>query len=130
MEHDDDALPNGITIELATPADADVALEILQAAARWLLSRGIHQWQPDQFERTSLLAAISRSELYLARRQGEAVGTLRLQWADERMWGRDSGDAGYVHGLAIRRDVADIGLGRALLRWAERQVTAAGKTYL
>ncbi|HEV2458609.1 MAG TPA: hypothetical protein VGS80_09605 [Ktedonobacterales bacterium] len=76
MERADDTLPRDITIERATPADADIALGILQEAARWLLSRGIDQWRPDQFERESLLAAFARGELYLAKRGDEAVGTL------------------------------------------------------
>ena len=40
------------------------------------------------------------------------------------------GDAGYVHGLAIRRDFAGKGLGREFLRWAEDRVAASGKKYL
>jgi ribosomal protein S18 acetylase RimI-like enzyme len=130
MERADDTLPRDVTIECATPADADTSLGILQEAARWLLSRGIDQWRPDQFERGSVLAAIARGELYLARRDGAVVATLRLQWTDERVWGSDTGDAGYVHGLAIRRRAAGVGLGRAMLRWAERAVVAAGRTYL
>ena len=130
MDHADDTLPSDITIELATPADADAVLDILQEAARWLLSRDIDQWRPDQFEREPLLAAISRGDVYLARKDGEAVGTLRLQWSDERVWGSDTGDAGYVHGLAICRGAAGIGLGHAMLRWAERKVAVAGRAYL
>ena len=76
MERADDTLPRDVTIERATPGDADVVLGILHEAARWLLSRGIDQWRPDQFERESLLAAFARGELYLAKRGDEAVGTL------------------------------------------------------
>jgi protein-tyrosine phosphatase len=130
MDQADDTPPSDITVVLATPADADIVLDILQEAARWLLSRDIDQWRPDQFEREPLLAAIARGEIYLARRDGEAFGTLRLQWTDERVWGCDTGDAGYVHGLAIRRSAAGIGLGRAVLRWAEQKVAAAGRAYL
>ena len=32
--------------------------------------------------------------------------------------------------LAIRRRAAGTGLGRTMLRWAEREVAAAGRTYL
>jgi GNAT superfamily N-acetyltransferase len=56
---------------------------------------------------------------------GRAVGTLALQWSDEETWGNVSEDAGYVHGLAIRRDSAGRGVGRELLRWAEGSAAVA-----
>ena len=68
--------------------------------------------------------------MYLAGLRGRPVGTLALQWSDDETWGDIPGDAGYVHGLAIRRDFADQGLGRELLRWAEARVAASGKKYL
>ncbi len=68
--------------------------------------------------------------MYLAKLCGRDVGTFALQWSDGETWGGGAGDAGYVHGLAIRRDFAGRGLGRELLRWAEGRVTASGKTYL
>jgi ribosomal protein S18 acetylase RimI-like enzyme len=55
---------------------------------------------------------------------------LALQRSDEETWGTVAGDAGYVHGLAIRRGFAGTGLGRELLRWAENMVAASGKKYL
>lgn len=60
------------------------------------------------------------------RRDGEAIGTVMLQWSDEEIWGTMADDAGYVHGLRIRRRAAGLGLGRALLRWAEPRAVAAG----
>lgn len=119
-----------VTIERAALDDADIVLDILEEAAWWLLSRGIQQWVPEQFKREPLLAHITAGEVYLVWRNGAALGTLTLQWADPRIWGEQAADAGYVHGLAIRRAVGGQSVGRALLAWAERQAADAGKAYL
>ena len=63
-------------------------------------------------------------------RDGVIVGTLTLTWADPHVWGEQPDDAGYVHGLAIRRDAAGQGIGAAMLAWAGRAVAAAGRPYL
>ena len=73
---------------------------------------------------------IGRGEMYLARLAGQTFGTFALQWSDEEVWGDVLGDAGYVHGLAIRRGFAGRGLGRELLRWAEEHVALSGQSYL
>lgn len=125
-----DTLLPGITIERATERDADAVLAILQDAARWLLSRGIEQWRPEHFQRNALLRHIARGEVFVARRDGQAVGTLSLSWDDLAVWGEQPPVAGYVHGLAISRAEGGRGLGRALLDWAGRRTAAAGRPLL
>ncbi len=73
---------------------------------------------------------MERGEVYVFRLDGRPVGTLVLQWSDEETWGGVADAAGYVHGLAIRREWAGKGLGRALLKWAEDRTAAAGRDYL
>lgn len=120
----------GIEAVQARNPDLDAILSILEEAARWLASRGIEQWGPGTFSRERLGDRIERGEMYLFRLNGRPVGTMALQWSDEETWGDVPDDAGYVHGLAIRRDEAGKGLGRELLRWAEDRAAAAGKEYL
>ena len=114
----------------AQPADLETVAGILEDAGRWLQARGIDQWDavlaPQDKER--LAQRIAAGEVYLARRTGEALGTLTLLDADVAVWGDMPGAACYIHGFAVRRSAA--GLGRALLRWAEAEAQAAGKHYL
>ena len=115
----------------ARTADLETVLSILEGAARWLASRGIAQWGPGTFSRRGIVDRVERGEVYLFRLDGRPVGTLVLQWSDEETWGGGvADDAGYVHGLAIRREWAGKGLGRALLKWAEDRTAAAGRDYL
>ena len=123
-------MPGGIEAVRARPSDLGSVLSILEGAARWLASRGIRQWEPGTFSRERLRDRIERGEMYLFVLDGRPVGTMALQWSDEETWGDVPDDAGYVHGLAIRRDHAGEGLGRELLLWAEGRVADAGRAYL
>ncbi len=119
-----------ITIERATADDAEMLLAIHEDVARWLWDRGIHQWELGTFPRAALDKWIAHGEVYVAWLGDQPVATLTLQWSDEQTWGAMPDDAGYVHGLAVRRAYGGHGVGLALLAWAERTVAAAGKAYL
>ena len=104
----------------AEPSDLDSVVSILEEVAQWIITKGIDQWPatlPGHW-RQRIAESIQRKEVYLARLDGEPVGTLTLQWSDELVWGNVPDDAGYVHKLAIRRAVAGRGLGHYLLGWA------------
>jgi protein-tyrosine phosphatase len=129
IEADDNILPPGVAIKRATPDDAETFVEIHEEAARWLWDRGIRQWQPGVFQQAWIAGPIARGELYIVRRDGEAIGTISVQWTDEYAWGQCPDDAGYIHGLRVRRSSAGQGLGRALLVWAEREIAQAGRSF-
>lgn len=124
-----DILLPGVSIERATPDDAAVFVEIHEEVARWLWDRGIHQWQPGTFQAEWLRAPIARGEIYLAKEDGIPIATMMLQWSDVYTWGERPPDAGYIHGLRVRRMAAGRGIGRALLRWAEREIARTGRPY-
>jgi GNAT superfamily N-acetyltransferase len=107
-----------VEITLAVSADIDDVLDVLNEAARWLASRGINQWRVDGFTRELIAGDIARGEVYVARRDGRAVGTFTLQSSDELFWPGAAEEAGYIHRIAVRRDAR--GLGIELLKFAER----------
>lgn len=115
----------GVEILRATAQDMEILYGILNEAARWIHQRGIDQWQYP-FNRERIEKALAEHEVYLARQDGEPVGTLTLQWADTPFWGDWPDDAGYVHLLASLRK----GVGRRLLAWAETETVRRGRTLL
>ncbi len=125
------------TFTRATASEQEPVLAILIAAAKWLQSKGINQWehylQGDGEQ--DLAAAIGRGEVYLVTRDGRPVATISLQpkpsdW-DRAVWGEvDEAEATYVHRLAIDREFAGTGLGEAMLDWVADQARAEGKRYL
>jgi ribosomal protein S18 acetylase RimI-like enzyme len=119
-----------LEVRKARTADLDVVLFILEDAARWMVRQRLEGWIPGSFSRRRIAEIIGCGEMYLALLGGQAVGTFALQWSDQETWGRAPDDAGYVHGLAVRRDFAGRGLGRELLRWTENKVSRSGKKYL
>jgi ribosomal protein S18 acetylase RimI-like enzyme len=122
--------PGQLRVRGARAEDLDAVLSILEDAARWMVSRGIEGWTPGSFSRRRIADLVDRGEMYLAVLAGEPVGTFALQWSDEETWGDVPDDAGYVHGLAVRREFAGMGVGRELLGWLENRVSLAGREYL
>ena len=117
-----------VEIAQAISAEIDDVLDILNEATRWLASRGINQWRVDGFPRGVIADGISCGEVYVARRDGRAVGTFALQWNDELFWPGEAEEAGYIHRIAVHRDAR--GLGIELLKSAERATTASGRKLL
>ncbi len=119
-----------LEVREARIADLDAVRSILEDVARWMVRQRIEGWTPGSFSRRRIAEIIGCSEMYLALLAGQAVGTFALQWSDEETWGRVPNDAGYIHGLAVRRDFAGRGLGRELLGWTENRVSLSGRKYL
>lgn len=117
-----------MTIRLAEPDDLDLRMEIIGEAAAWLVGKGIHQWPspPNEHWRRRAAADIEAGQVYLAFRDGEALGTVRIVWSDP-YWGEAAGEAGYIHGLAIRSHKHGRGLGASLLSWAEEFIRQQGR---
>jgi ribosomal protein S18 acetylase RimI-like enzyme len=116
-----------VKVERATPEELEQVVAVLSEAAGWLRSRGIEQW-PHPYPAEWVAASIERGETYLARLNGAVVGTITLRWDDPAFWGEQPPVAGYVHGVAVRREFA--GLGSELLEWADEQVRVEGRDLL
>jgi GNAT superfamily N-acetyltransferase len=117
-----------VEIYLATAADLDDVLDILNETARWLASRGINQWRVEGFPRELVADDIARGQVYIARRERRAVGTFTLMWSDELFWPGAEDEAGYIHRIAVRREAR--GLGVELLMFAEHVTASTGRTLL
>jgi GNAT superfamily N-acetyltransferase len=119
------------TILRATPAQVNVASDILAQAANWLISINQPLWQPQHVTPQKLLPHAKAGELHLAFLDDQAVGTMLLQWEDPTYWPHvPPGQSAFVHRLAVRRSVAGQGVSRALLAFAESTARAAHKRYL
>ena len=119
-----------IAVTQAQVIDVDKVLAVLTGAGEWLTSHGIDQWGPGRFTQEGSAAAIKCGEVYIARLGGKIVGTFRLQWSDEALWGIRPDDAGHVHALAVERAFAGHHIGLGLLRWAEHQTATTGRKVL
>lgn len=117
------AAPPQVAFRVAQVRDTADVLAVLNEAAAWLTDRNITQW-PARFDPGWVADEVARGETWLVVADGAVEGTVTLNWADP-LW-PDDGAAGYVHRLIVRR--RGVGLGEAVLTWAENAVRARGRT--
>jgi ribosomal protein S18 acetylase RimI-like enzyme len=119
-----------LDLQPAVVGDAEELHALREAAARWLVERGVRQWQPGEVDIRTIREQIEAGEWFLHRPTGNVLTALRFLWSDPLFWGDQPEDAAYVHGLMIDRRHAGHALGAAALRWAEDRARAAGRTFL
>jgi ribosomal protein S18 acetylase RimI-like enzyme len=121
-----------IVISRATLAEAPVVAGILTEAAKWL--EGQSKWNDWSipYSLDAVRRGIGLGRIFLARaaESGAAVGTLALQWEDERYWGKRPSDAGYVHRMAVAPEFMGRRIGEALLSWCAAEVIDRKRRYL
>lgn len=121
-----------VSIRPASMDEAPVVLELWQKSASWLNSRGIYQWRPEYFDLEQVIEFMTNgSNVYLAEIGNEIVGTYIITWSDPVIWKElDHIDAGYIHRFAVNRDYLGQGIGRLLLKSAERHIKQNGRTLI
>ena len=124
------ARPN-FDLRLAAPGEALAVAEVLQEAARWITTWRSQLWDPDLLGESFAAPFVARGELLTARADGQIAGVLILQPEDPLFWpDRPTGEAAYVHKLAVRRAYAGMGLPAALMGHAESLARAQDRHVL
>lgn len=120
------------TIRQATVTDLRTVTDLWEHAASWLNERGIDQWQyPPREDR--IKANIEAGECWIVEADGAPVATITLdEHADPDFWSpaEAAEPALYVHRMVVRRDVAGLDLGSAMLDWAGQQALSQAKELL
>lgn len=119
-----------IQVVKAIIADAPLVADILTDAVRRKLTYDDHSWGAGVYTEEEVLRLMAKSPTYLAYVDGEAVGTVALQWEDEPVWGVQPPIAGYIHRLAIKDGVEAKGLGAQMIDWAGNQVARRHRKFL
>jgi ribosomal protein S18 acetylase RimI-like enzyme len=131
-------------LQFAQEADAVALLALRDAAARWQVGNGIVQWSPGEVGLDEVDTQIAAGEWLVLRGLDGGANTVgisggnnadvraacRLLRSDPAVWGEQSDDAGYVHGLVIDRACAGAGLGRRLLDLVAERVRGSGRQFL
>lgn len=88
-------------------------------------------WRPDQLTPERAEPDVRAGWFFLAWDEAEAVGTMRLAPSDPRFWpDAATGEALYLHRLAVRRAVAGGAVSSALLAWAAERAATRGIPFL
>lgn len=107
----------------------DAMLELFIGAANWLNTMGLSQWKHflDGYGRDDIMGSINAGTALLIARDEEVIGSVTIQLApdewDTHIW-RDHSieDSVFLHRLVLNRAETGKGLGRAILKWIERNI--------
>ncbi|HEY1170645.1 MAG TPA: GNAT family N-acetyltransferase [Verrucomicrobiae bacterium] len=107
------------TIRPATPSDTDEISAILTEAAQWLAHTGRLMWRDNELAPERIAADVADGLFVIAERDGIAAGTMKYQLEDPLFWPDvPTGEAGYMHRVAVRRQFAGGEVSLDLFHWA------------
>jgi GNAT superfamily N-acetyltransferase len=123
---------SAVTLQLArSEQDVQTVAQLWNQSASWLAAHGYDQWQyPIRWD--NLRRTIANQTCWLVNHDANAVGTITLEYQPDPYWlPADQPDDGlYVHRMVVAETARGIDLGTALLDWAGRRTTAAGRHWL
>jgi GNAT superfamily N-acetyltransferase len=120
-----------ITIRSASAADTPYVSAILTEAAQWLAQNGQVMWRDSELLPDRLAADVTEGLFFLAEQDGVPAGTLKFQLEDPLFWpDQPTGQAAYVHRLAVRRQFSGGGISQALLTWAVDRTRSLNRRHL
>ena len=108
--------------------DAD---QLIHEAADWLIQAGMPLWGPEETSHEELVRVARAGELIMGRIHGEPATCMYLHDEDRLFWPETrTGEAFYVHRLAVARKYKAQGFARSMLDWAEQETRGRGRTHL
>jgi GNAT superfamily N-acetyltransferase len=115
-------------VDQAGPRELDAVIGLLEEAAAWLWSRGIHQWQPGSMraQRPLLQRWARAGALVVATRDGGLAGGCFLVDEVGSEWTGHRGTALYLHKIVVARPHAGCGVSAKLLEWCADQAQRRG----
>ena len=120
-----------IDVRQAKPDDLSSVARIIEEAAAWLVEMGSPLWKDDELNKDTIHLDIKAGLFFIGYFDGSAGGTIRYQQEDKLFWpDMISGEAAYVHRIAVLRKYSGGELSRALIDWAAGRARAEGKMYL
>ncbi len=120
-----------VNIRQAGIHETEVVSRVLTAAAQWLIERGEPMWKADELNAKRIAGDVSDGLFFVAEIDAVIAGTVKFQLEDPLFWpDQASGEAAYVHRLAIQREFAGRQVSSALLQWAAERARELGRRYL
>lgn len=118
------------TAHKATETDVPALTKILNDAVAYKLQHGDSAWGKKGWTEQGVLDSLSRSEVYVIEQNGLPVATMSLSWSDEKYWGIQQPNAGYVHRIAVKAGLHGLGLGGYAVEWSGQRIKEKGLQYL
>jgi ribosomal protein S18 acetylase RimI-like enzyme len=110
--------------------EVSIVASVLTSATQHKIKHDDDIWGSGGWSDDEVQGYMKESSIYLVRQDESVVGTVSLQWEDERAWGKQPPIAGYMHKLAINEGFHGQGLGEKIIEWALQQVADNGRQFL
>jgi len=121
---------SNLDLQIVEDKDVSIVADILSSAVRRKLDYGDQAWGSRDWTDDEIREVMTRGTVYLIKQEYEYVGTVSIQWDDEKMWGTQNSKAAYIHRLATKESFKGQGLGEKAIDWVEEQATKNGCTFL
>ncbi len=120
-----------IKIRQGLARDIGSVSSVLAEAAQWLEKRGMPMWREDELTAERIASDVAAGHFFIAASAGKVVGTIKFQLQDALFWpDTPTGEAAFVHRLAVRRTYSGGELSALLLQWAVERAATLGRRYL
>ncbi|MDD9271740.1 GNAT family N-acetyltransferase [Paenibacillus sp. GCM10023248] len=104
---------------------------ILKEVVMWLHTQGQGMWSLEQVSREKILSEYSIEEMFLGYMEDVPVSTMILQEEDDVFWPSVvKNESLFLHKLSVRRQFANFGLARDMVKWAKQEAQNRNKRYL
>lgn len=119
-----------LSFSAARAEDVPALADVLSSATRHKIEHEDTVWGAEDWTEEEVHEALAESTMYSVRKGDEVVGTVSLQWDDERNWGLQPPVAGYIHRLAVKEGFHGQGIGERIVDWAATRAAENGRSVL
>lgn len=119
-----------ISVRKADLQDTLALIDILTDAVSYKLKHDDHSWGSEPYSEREVRGLIKNGDTYAVYDGKELIATFGLHWEDERIWGQQPPDSGYLHRLAVREDKHGQKIGSIIIDWAAAEVAKNNRHYL
>ncbi|MBN1648360.1 MAG: GNAT family N-acetyltransferase [Spirochaetales bacterium] len=104
--------------------DREFVFAMLREAALWLREKNIDYWQnwfdPTEGQAKWIMDGLVNGQFFRVELDGETAGMVRIQYEDEKFWGKMDDKCVYIHSFTVKRELAGRGLGYRILSEIEQ----------
>lgn len=118
------------SVRTANAGDVPALIQIRCDAVAYKLSHGDFAWGKSGWTEAAALRTLGQGGMYVVEQDGITVAMMSLSWQDEKYWGPQAPDAGYVHGISVREGFHGFELGSFAIEWCADRVRANSRTHL
>lgn len=120
-----------LSFQPASEADIPVITDVLTDATQYKLKHADSSWGTEGWFQHEIQERMDDGNLfYLVKLNDEVVGTASLSWQDERNWGKQPDNAGYLHQLAVKDGYHGQNLGSQIIDRLGAEVLSNGRQFL